>query len=143
MCSRLGRVFVEGAALRREAKKAKKDSKSGTLPPPVKAIARAAARRSELLLCVCCVTPPLATPDAKAVQEEKILEVMLRFLRLPVQRKTDAPMHTRMRDALCTRLQRAQDRASALRLLVDQLKSTRLSQVLPLKSFCLSQSQIS
>ena len=108
--------------MRREAKKAKKDSKSGPLPPPIKAIARAAARRSEFLLGVCCVP--------KAAREEKILDAMLRFLRLPVQRKTDTPMHTRMRDALCTRLQRAQDRASALRLLVDQLKSTRLSQVI-------------
>ena len=114
--------------MRRDAKKAKKDSKSGPLPPPIKAIARAAARRSEFLLGVCCVATP-ADPDAKAAQQEKVLDAMLRFLRLPVQRKTDTPMHTRMRDALCTRLQRAQDRASALRLLVDQLKSTRLSQV--------------
>ena len=139
-------MFVEVEALRRKAKlkaklkaeEAPADATNVKLPPPVNAVARAVSRRSELLLSVRQV--PASTHDYNATDRdssddiidtsaEDHLDSMLRVLRIPVERKTVTPVSVRLRQALNNRLKRAQTRASTLRLLADQLQSTRLSQV--------------
>ena len=132
-------MFVEVEALRRkakaQAKQAKADAATVNLPPPVNAVARAVSRRAKLLLSVRQVhaTARVADPDSSDdiidAKTQDHLDSMLRLLRMPVERKTVTPVSVRLRQALSNRLKRAQTRASTLRLLADQLQSTRLSQV--------------
>ena len=135
-------MFVEVDALRRQAKlqaeEAKADATNVKLPPPVNAVARAVSRRSELLLSVRQVPASArehnaadrdSSEDLIDANAEDHLDSMLRLLRTPVERKTVTPVSVRLRQALSNRLKRAQTRANTLRLLADQLQSTRLSQV--------------